>query len=74
MSEMKKARRQFAAGLLIFVTIQLVRQFVDVPDLVQGAVMGLGIGIEIRALVHMKRAKRAEREAKNSDRSHVSQT
>ena len=65
MSGIKKARLQLAIGLLIFVAAQLVRQFVDVPDLLQGAVMGVGLGIEIRALVHLKRAKQAAQEAKN---------
>jgi hypothetical protein len=50
----------FATGLLITATTQLLSHYISMPDLVLGSLMGLGIGIEIIALLRLKKIKNGE--------------
>ncbi len=50
----------FASGLLITAGTQLLARFVHIPDFINGSCLGLGIGIEIMALVTLKKFKAAK--------------
>jgi len=45
-------------GLLLVTTPTLINDWIKVPDFFRGALMGLGIGLEIIGLVLMTKRKR----------------
>jgi len=45
----------FATGLLIAALTQLLSRYMQMPDAVLGGFIGIGVGIEIMALVMLKK-------------------
>ena len=45
-------------GLLMVTTPTLINDWIKVPDFFRGALMGLGLGLEIIGLVLMRKRKR----------------
>lgn len=52
---MNAITRLFALGLLILAGSQLLAYAINMPDFIKGSLAGLGIGIEIVALVMLKK-------------------
>lgn len=55
----KSIKKLFAFGLLIVAGTQLLSHLLYIPDLIIGAGMGVGFGIEIKALLMLKKIKAA---------------
>jgi hypothetical protein len=53
----RSIRLLFATGLFFIVATQLLSRYIPIPDLVLGTFMGIGIGVEIIALVKFKKFK-----------------
>ena len=51
----KSVRLLFATGLLIAALTQLFSRYLQIPDAVLGGFIGIGVGIEIMALVMLKK-------------------
>ncbi len=51
----KSVRRLFATGLLIAAIAQLLSHYIQMPDAILGGFIGIGVGIEIMALVMLKK-------------------
>jgi hypothetical protein len=51
----KSIRLLFAAGLLIAALAQLLSRYIQIPDVILGGFIGIGVGIEIIALVMLKK-------------------
>ncbi|MGF7232431.1 hypothetical protein [Arachidicoccus sp.] len=49
-----------AIGLLLLVFTWLVAQFIFIPDSLKGVLMGIGIGIEVLALIKCNGAKKRQ--------------
>jgi len=43
-----------AAGLLLIAFTQILTRFVSLPDFVKGALTGIGIGLEIIAIIKVR--------------------
>lgn len=52
-------RRMISIGLLLVTLPFLINDWVHVPDLIRGTLMGIGIGMEIVGIVRINRKKRA---------------
>jgi hypothetical protein len=52
-------RRMISIGLLLVCLPFLINTWVHVPDLIRGALMGIGLGMEIVGIVRLNRKKRA---------------
>ena len=57
----KKTRMLLIAGLLIISFTPLIAHFFTMPDALRGALMGVGIGLEILALIRASAYRRQER-------------
>jgi hypothetical protein len=56
---MTRREQQFICiGLLLVTTPTLINDWIKVPDFFRGALMGLGLGLEIGGLVLMTKRKR----------------
>ena len=51
----KSVRMLFATGLLIAALTKLLSRYMQMPDAVLGGFIGIGVGIEIMALVMLKK-------------------
>ena len=54
-STTKSVRMLFATGLLIAALVQLLSRYLQMPDAILGGFIGIGVGIEIMALVMLKK-------------------
>ncbi len=53
----KPAFMIMASGLLIGAVAQLVERFTQAPDSIKGVLFGVAIGVEIIALIKMKKVR-----------------
>jgi len=53
----RPAYLMLAAGLLVGAIAQFITQFTSLPDFAKGAFFGVGIGIELAALIKIIRTK-----------------
>jgi len=51
------AKAYLIIGLFILCTVQILRHYLTMPDFAAGALMGIGIGVEILALIKLNKAK-----------------
>jgi len=56
---LKPELRLVAIGLLLVTMPFLINDWIPVPDFVRGALMGIGIGLEIIGLIRINRRKKA---------------
>ena len=56
-STSKSSRLLFASGLLIAAMSQVLSRYVPIPDALLGGFLGMGFGIEIIALVMLKKLR-----------------
>lgn len=52
------AYRLLAAGLLIGAAGQILSRFTNMPDILTGLLLGIGLGIEIIAFVRIKKLRK----------------
>jgi L-lactate permease len=63
-TELKKPEMTLMAiGLLLVCAIQFIARKMDVPDFIQGTVIGAGIGLELLALIRLAKRRRASNKA-----------
>ena len=51
--------RIISAGLLMVAVPFLVNNWVHIPDVIRGILMGVGIGLEVLGLIRMNRRRKA---------------
>jgi len=56
----QRARILTSSGLLLAVMPTFINDYIKVPDFFRGALMGLGLGLEIFGLILMRRMRKAE--------------
>jgi hypothetical protein len=56
--KMKQARWYMASGCLLAVTANIVSRYTELPDFLKGFILGLGIALEIWALIIYRREGR----------------
>ncbi|WP_374951651.1 hypothetical protein [Mucilaginibacter sp.] len=61
----KRAGMLLSAGLIVIVFAQVLTRYVLLPDFVRGAMMGVGIGLQIIALIKLKQDRENESSTEN---------
>jgi hypothetical protein len=54
----KREQKMMAVGILLVILPLLLRNWLAIPDLYNGLLAGIGIGLELLAIIKMERRKR----------------